>query len=251
VTPAGPRLHRFVLVPIRVEEDVPLARHAVQSSHALRGAVLALDLGGLDPGVPIPVPALVEEFAATAVGNAQRLVLVGAPGGIALPAGVEPYADLSACFDATMPLEGRAHAALLTVPARVELLPHLRHHLGGVVRTLHGEADAFQSELLIDELCLNAVENSTSTRNTYDVAFRCENYELQLDVTNVFDDSVDPARIMHRRLASFDDSGGYLGERGRGLFLIARIADGLQIRSLDDDRIRVSVTKRLRGNPAD
>ena len=115
------------------------------------------------------------------------------------------------------------------------------------VRVLHGDADAFQVELLVDELCLNAVENSPSEQNSYDVHMKCEGFELHVDVTNTFDDSVDSARIMHRRLQSFDDSGDYLGERGRGLFLVARIADGLQIRSVDGDRIRVSVTKRLHG----
>jgi anti-sigma regulatory factor (Ser/Thr protein kinase) len=240
----APHVHRFVLVPLRVEEDVALARHAVQAAHAEREATIALDLTAVDPAAPVDVPSLVAEFARTATGNGQVLEVIGGP---ERPMGARRHADFATCLDQAMPLHGRAHAALLTLPARIETLAPVRAHLASIVRRLHGEADAFQVELLLDELCLNAVENSTSPRNTFDVAFRCEGHELAIDVTNVFDDSVDPARIMHRRLASFDDSGGYLGERGRGLFLIARLADGLQIRAVDEDRIRVSVTKRLRG----
>jgi anti-sigma regulatory factor (Ser/Thr protein kinase) len=81
------------------------------------------------------------------------------------------------------------------------------------------------------------------------VAVASEGDEFKLEVTNSFDPGAEPERTMHGRLQSFDASGSYLGERGRGLFLIARIADGLQIRSLPGDRIRVVATKRLRGEP--
>jgi len=40
-----------------------------------------------------------------------------------------------------------------------------------------------------------------------------------------------PGTALHSRLREFDASGAYLEERGRGLFLVARIADGLKIES--------------------
>lgn len=242
-----------LLVPVRTEEDVALARHEVLAAHARRGLAVVVDLGELEPVAASEAAALVEELARATLGNGQSLHVVGS--GLPLDGAglghVQRHVGFAEALEAAVPLGGKTHAVHLTLPARVEPLAAVRHHLAAIVRRQHGEADGFQAELLLDEMCLNAVENSTSSRNSYEVSFRLQGHELAIDVTNVFDDAVDPARIMHRRLASFDDSGRYLGERGRGLFLIARLADGLQIRPLDADRIKVSVTKRLRGTGPD
>ena len=238
-------MYRIMVVPIAIEEDVALARYAIQAAHASPGAVIALDLRHLDAVLAPQMPAMLDELARTAAGNAQRLVILAQEAAVA-GAGDRPVLpDLRACLLAHAPVSGRSFGMELTLPARTEYLADVRTHVASAVRDQHGDPDGFQVEILLDELCLNAVENSPSPRSAYDVRIACEGHELQVDVTNAFDDSVDSEKIMHRRLQSFDDSGTYLGERGRGLFLVARIADGLQIRSIDRDRLRVTVTKRL------
>lgn len=239
------------LIDLRNEEEMILGRHALQASHARAGALFVLDMAELDPWTGFDACKLLGELMRTTEGNGQRLVAIGKPSAIGWDrcpgaAGLEFYPDLATALRIEAPVTDRTYALKLTLPARVEHLAPVKQHLAGVVRALHGDAEAFSSEILIDEMALNAVENSPSSRNAYDLAFSLENHELRVEVTNDFDEAVDSTRIMNRRLQSFDDSGRYLGERGRGLFLIARIADGLQIRAVDGDRVRVTVTKNLR-----
>jgi len=145
---------------------------------------------------------------------------------------------------------GRPFEASIELPARLDYVSAVRRHLARGVAAASGGMGTFQVEILVGELCLNAVENSPSPSDMYEVRSRCEGPDLAIEVTNVFDATVDTERIMQRRVESFDDSGKYLGERGRGLFIVARIADSLNIRSLDGDRIRVAITKRLDKTPA-
>ena len=256
--PGDESLNRVLVVPLRVADDVALARYAVPAAHAESGAVVVLDLTACG-GVQVDLDALIAECHRTVRGNAQRFVVLasrefleaaaplaaartqtGGPG----PDMVRED-DLEHCLAWAAPAGDRVFSLLITLPARMEYLAPIRRFVSGVVRALHGEADAFQVEILVDELCLNAVENSPSDRSSYEARFQCEGDGVRLEVTNAFDESINSERIMHRRLQSFDASGDYLGDRGRGLFLVGRIADGLQIRSLPEGRIRVSVTKRM------
>ena len=100
--------------------------------------------------------------------------------------------------------------------------------------------------MLVDELCQNAIQNSPSNKSHYEVLFRTDEKRVRLEVTNQAAESFPPERIMQKRLDSFDDSGEYLGDRGRGLFLIARLADEMEIRTREDERITVSVEKIVR-----
>ena len=233
-----------MIVPLHGAVDVDRATAALDAVAGRGVAVLDLGATAAAPDVAARIPAVLR--------HAERIVAQGGEACVACPdarpealSSLPRQASLSDCLAAVAPVSGRVFEVALSLPARLDYLAPVRKHLAGVIRALHDDADAFQVEILVDELCLNAVENSPSSMHAYDVRFRCEGLELQVEVTNLFDASVEPEPIMHGRLESFDDSGGYLGERGRGLFLIARIADGLQIRSLDGDRIRVTVTKRL------
>lgn len=241
----------ILVLPLAHADDAAIARHAVQAAHSRGALLIVLDVQA--EGASDPDPALVSELAYTARGNSQRLALLCRQAERAdLVAGIDDAArshvvfheGLADCLEAEA-TEPRSLALDLTLPARLAYLPTVRRHVAWLVRQRAGEDDAFPVEILVDELCLNAVENSPSDRSSYDLVVACEGDELTIEVTNVFDDRIDSARIMHRRLESFDDSGDYLGERGRGLFLIARIADGLEIRPLEPDRIRVSVVRRL------
>lgn len=240
-----------MVVPITSEEDLVLGRHAILAAHGRTGALLVLDLTRLEPWDALDLRAVLADLLRTTRGNRQELVALGPPSELGLEGGatddIRFYPELATCLRIEAPLEGKSHAVHLTLPAQLELLAPVKQHLATVIRTLHGPAEAFQAEILLDELALNAVENSPSSRNTYDLRFVIENLELVIEVTNDFDEAVDSTRIMNRRLESFDDSGQYMGERGRGLFLIARLADGLQIRAVEGDRVRVTVTKRLGG----
>jgi len=242
-----PMASHFIIIPLRVADDVPLARYAVQASHAAAGAAIVLDLSDVQAGEDVDLDGLINEFARTAEGNSQRLAVVGPRAAIEGDdvARTTFHGDLVACLQGLGPVARRSFEVQLTLPARLDYLAPVRSYVAEAIRSLHGDADGFQVEILVDELCLNAVENSPSGYNSYEVRIRCEGHELEIEVTNVFDGSINSERIMNRRLQSFDDSGDYLGERGRGLFLVARLADGLQIRALDAERIRVVVTKRL------
>jgi len=244
----------FLILHVRVEEDLVLARHDLVSAHGRSGACVVFDVSALEPWPELDPAACLEEWLRTTTAHRQQLAILGSPGALGWDRSpvaheVAFYPDLATCLKVEAPAVGGASAVEMTLPARVDYLPGLRQHLASVVKAQHGAAESFQVEILVDELALNAVENSPSSHNSYDLRFVLENHELLLEITNEFDEAVDSARIMNRRLQSFDDSGRYLGERGRGLFLIARIADGLQIRSLEGKRVRVTVTKRLRGQP--
>lgn len=245
---AGPERH-VILVPVSSEEDLVLGRHAIQAAHALAGARVVLDLSALESWPGLDVRTMLEDLRRTTAGNRQALVALGRPSSLGLAGGagddVPFYGDLATCLRIEAPLAGRAYAIHLTLPARMDVLGPVKQHMASVVRALHGPPEAFQAEILLDEMALNAIENSPSSRNSWDLRFSIENLELGIEVTNDFDEAVDSTRIMNRRLQSFDDSGRYMGERGRGLFLIARIADSLQIRAVEGDRVRVTVKKRL------
>ena len=233
----------IIIVPVADDEELVLGRHQVMAAHARAGAIVALDLTELEPG-EIDLPRVLADLVSTTSGNRQRLVVVGgkgADGGYADGG----YADLATCLLAEAPVTGKAFGLIATVPARMSYVQPLRQHLVAAVRSCHGDKEAFQAELLVDELAVNAVENSPSSRNAWDLRFTLEHHHMLVEVTNDFDEAVDSARIMNRRLQSFDDSGRYMGERGRGLFLVARMADGLQIRAMEGDRVRVSVNKKM------
>lgn len=242
-----------IVVEMRTEEDWVLSRHAVMASHGRTGALIVVDVSRLEPWEGFDPCAEIGELARTAQGNGQRLVALGQPTALgwdrcSASADVPFYPELATCLRLEVPAEGKSYGLLVTLPARLDHVAPVKQHLSSVVRRQHGDAEGFQVEILVDELALNAVENSPSSRSSYDLRFVLENHELILEVTNDFDEAIDSTRIMNRRLQSFDDSGGYMGERGRGLFLIARIADGLQIRAVEGDRVRVTVTKRLRAS---
>ena len=238
-----------IVVGIASEEELVLGRHAILAAHGRRGALVVLDLSQLEPWEGFDARAMIAELQRTTGGNGQQICAIGMPSAIGLRGGHDDlsfYPELATCLRLEAPLDRKAYALNLTLPARLEHLAPVKQHLAGIIRTLHADAEAFQAEILVDELALNAVENSPSSRNAYDLKFVAESHELVIEVTNDFDEAVDSTRIMNRRLQSFDDSGRYMGERGRGLFLIARIADGLQIRAVEGDRVRVTVTKRLK-----
>ena len=240
---------RIIVVPWHATDDLASVRRAVDAVGD-DVACIVLDLGDPDRGGPSvdEVSAALPALRRAIEGQGRIARIVSKEQAVEVE-DLRRHPTLAACLAEVASPRDRTFEAALTLPARLEYLGPVRKHVAGAVKALHGDADAFQVEILVDELCLNAVENSPSSRSWYDVRFQCAGRELQIDVTNPFDASVEPERIMHRRIESFDDSGGYLGERGRGLFLIARIADGLQIRSLDGDLIRVTVTKRLREGP--
>lgn len=232
------------LIPIDRADELPIARYNVQAAHARTGACLILDLRRAED-IDTLLDALVTELRATAEGNGQTFALLGGAESQAA-AGLPRFTRIEDLLDELSPARTLPYALELVLPSRLEDLPAVRGFLADAVRRLHPQARDFELAILVDEICQNAIQNSPSNKSHYEVVCRMETDRVRLEVTNQAAESFPPERIMHRRLNSFDDSGEYLGDRGRGLFLIARLADEMDIRSGPDERITVAVTKRLR-----
>ena len=217
------------------EEDAVLTRSHLLRLHSRPGAFLVLDLRRSrldDPG------ALLEDLGRTARGNGQELRVLGRT---APPP--EPDArGLEAALGESIP----GLAFRVSLPCRTEYLPELRRFFSARVSERFGEGCAFRFEVVMDELCLNAVEHSPSRDSRFEVECTTDGDTLHLVVSNEHPRQVDSSRIMTRRLREFDPSGTYMGERGRGLFLIARLVDGLNIRT-GEGRVQVHVWKEMGG----
>lgn len=235
-------MRTVLIIPLERADEVPIARYNVQAAHGRSGAWLVLDLrrvddlGGLEDQ-------LIEEFRATAEGNGQSFAVIGSPG--AVGTGVRFFPDLAAAIADLAPEDALPYEVELVLPSRLEDLPVVRTFVAETAARLHPRAGDFQLAMLVDEICQNAIENSPSNKSHYEVLFHADAARVRLDVTNQAAESFPPERIIQRRLDSFDDSGQYLGDRGRGLFLIARLADEMDIRAVGEERITVSVTKRV------
>ncbi|MEM7244862.1 MAG: ATP-binding protein [Acidobacteriota bacterium] len=239
-------MKRFLLVPL-IADEVSIARYQVQAAHSRPGEEIAVDLRTTH-GFGDGLGELVHEFATTAGGNGQSLSVLTTPEG--LPDGlihdsIPRFTGLEECLSSRLGMPDSLPCTVqLTLPTALDDLPPLRKYLASVQAHLVADEDSMPVEMLVDEVCQNAIENSPSNRNHFEVCFMVEETGVRIEVSNISDDSIVPERIMKKRLDSFDDSGTYLGERGRGLFLIARLADDLQIRT-DDERITVIVSRRF------
>lgn len=232
----------LLIIPLDRADEVPIARYNVQAAHARKGAWLLLDMRRATD-LDSEQDALIEEFRATAAGNSQEFAVLGAA--VAGGEGVRHFTDLTEAMRGLAPEDQLPYAFELVLPSRIDDLPAVRTFLAETAGRLHPHAADFQLAMLVDEICQNAIQNSPSNKSHYEVLFRSDAERVRLEVTNQAAESFPPERIMQRRLDSFDDSGGYLGDRGRGLFLIARLADEMDIRAAGEERITVSVTKRV------
>jgi anti-sigma regulatory factor (Ser/Thr protein kinase) len=226
---------RVEVLPLDHEEDALLTRNHLLRLHTRRGASVLLDLRRtrLEEAGP-----LVEELDGVARGNGQRVLVLGGGG----PEEGETCRNLSEGLEAAVPdLTFR-----VTLPCRPEYIPELRRFFSRRVGERFGEVGGFRLEVVLDELCLNAVEHSPSRDSRFEVESDTEGKILHLKVSNDHSGPHDSSRIMNRRIREFDSSGTYMGERGRGLFLIARLVDGMNIRT-GGGRVQVHVWKDLGG----
>jgi len=221
------------VLPLENEEDAVLTKGHLLRLHSRPGAVLLLDLRRSRIEDPAP---LLRELEQVARGNAQEFGVLGS-------AGCGSIASPGSLSDA---LQERAPGLTFRValPCRAEYLPDLRRFFSRRVAERFGEVGAFRLEVVFDELCLNAVEHSPSRESRFGVESAVDGRTLHLVVSNDHPRQVDSSRIMKRRIREFNPSGTYLGERGRGLFLIARLVDGLSIRT-GEGRVQVHVWKEI------
>lgn len=239
-------MRTLLIIPLDRTDEVPIARYNIQAAHSRAGAWLLLDLRRVEDLGPLQAE-LVEEFRRTTEGNSQHFAVVGPP--VAGEEEVQHFPDLKAAISKLAPEDRLPYEVELILPSRLDDLPAVRGFVADTAARLHPHAADFHLAMLIDEICQNAIENSPSNKSHYELLFRSDEQRVRLEVTNQAAESFPPERIMQRRLDSFDDSGQYLGDRGRGLFLIARLADEMDIRAAGEERITVSVTKRV--SPAD
>ena len=135
----------------------------------------------------------------------------------------------------------------ISLPCKYKYLSEMRRFFYEIVNRRFEESDSFKVALIMDELCLNAVENSRSDRSRFDIEWFLANGTFTATVSNTSKDSGGSLEKMRRLLNNFDDSGSNLSGRGRGLYLVKEMSDGI---SLDPgreerDRIFVTVEKRL------
>ena len=232
---AGDAVPAVEVLAVDHAEDGVLSRAHLLRLHARPGITVLLDLRRSRLEDPT---ALVREFEGVTAGNEQRLALLGRADGFATagPAGLAEA------------LEGIVGGLdfRLSLPCRVEYLAEVRGFLARRVARVYGEVCAFRVEVVLDELCLNAIEHSPSRESRFGIEAGTRGSVLHLRVSNDHSRGRDDSGIMRRRLREFDPSGGYLGERGRGLFLVAQLADGLNIEA-DEGRVHVHVWKDLAG----
>lgn len=237
-------MRTLLIIPLDRADEAPIARYIVQAAHSRAGACLVLDLRRAGDVEPL-LAELLAEFQSTAAGNGQDFAVLGGPEPPPVE-GLPRFADLGEALTALCSGQHLPHEAELVLPSRIEDLPAVRSFLSDQARRLHPGAQEFELNVLVDELCQNAIENSPSNKSHYEVVFRTDEKRVRLEVSNQAAESFPPERIMQKRLDSFDDSGDYLGDRGRGLFLIARLADEMEIRTGADERITVAVEKIVR-----
>jgi len=109
----------------------------------------------------------------------------------------------------------------------------VRRFIAARARETWGERPGFGMELVLDELCLNAIEHGPPFPARFRVAVWVEGATLHYRVSNRHCPSAEPGPAMHSSLREFDASGNNLEEKGRGLFLVARIVDGLTVEGRD------------------
>lgn len=132
----------------------------------------------------------------------------------------------------------------LDMPSLARYVPAIRRFVAVRVGAAHEARAAFAMELVLDELCLNAVEHGSPPPARVEVEVRLDGCVLHYSIANEHPRGDASAPVLPSRLKESDPSGVYLGERGRGLFLVARLADGLSIRN-SGRRICVHVWKDL------
>lgn len=123
----------------------------------------------------------------------------------------------------------------------------LRHHVRSHCGRAHGDRAAFRMELVLDELCTNAIEHGPPGAPV-EVDLSYADGRIDYRVANRMEDPGATARQLRQLVAGFDATGSYLEERGRGLFLVVHLMDGMEIDG-SGDRLVLHVWKDL-GGPA-
>jgi len=118
-------------------------------------------------------------------------------------------------------------------PPDVEHLRTLRSHLRHKLRLLGVPKDRAETVILVlDEIVTNSIEHAHGYRNSSScltLQMRTTGHDLQLD----FEDPDVPATVVQKLASALASWGGSRppldSERGRGLYLIARNVDRLEI----------------------
>jgi anti-sigma regulatory factor (Ser/Thr protein kinase) len=234
MTDGESRVPAFEVLALVGDEDAPVAGRQIECLRAAEGVSVIVDMrrcGLRDP------QAVVAELVALARGKDLPVTFLGAPKDVG-----EAQPGLQEALDGAVgPLRFR-----LGLPCHTSYLPELRDLVSTPLAARFGGATAFHMGVIVEELCLNAIEHGPGGEDSRFEIEACleEDRILRLRVSNGPPRSDDRLPAMNEHLRRFDASGEYLEERGRGLFLIAQLSDGLKILA-EKGRISVCVWKEL------
>jgi anti-sigma regulatory factor (Ser/Thr protein kinase) len=135
----------------------------------------------------------------------------------------------------------------LDLPCRYRYLSEMRYFFYEIIRSRFEESDSFKVGLIVDELCLNAIDN-TIEESPFTVDWFLGDGKFHATVSNSCQRRSASLKRMRKLLDNFDDSGSYLEDRGRGLYLVKGISDWISFDpgKEDPDKISVSIEKKLK-----
>lgn len=135
----------------------------------------------------------------------------------------------------------------LGLPPLMRYVPAVRRFVAGRVGDRFGARAAFCMELVFDELYINAIEHGAPLPARIRCAVEIDGSVLRYKLRNRLQEphAGEADARMSERVQEFDDSGTYLGERGRGLFLVGSMMDGLSIQE-DDEGVQIETWKDLK-----
>jgi serine/threonine-protein kinase RsbW len=133
----------------------------------------------------------------------------------------------------------------LKFPPFLEFIPSVRSLVSGISKQKgYGNRDLFRIEMIVDEICNNAIEHGLREQNKFiDLKIKIDAVKVEIDVASVSD----PKKISSLK-ALFQSSGVHSPERksdekrGRGLALIKMLSNELSVDSNESGTI-VHVTK--------
>lgn len=137
---------------------------------------------------------------------------------------------------------------VLDLPCRYRYLSEMRYFFHEIIKSRFDESDSFKVGLIVDELCLNAIENTVGKNPSFTIDWYLGEDVFRAQVSNKCRRKSASLKKMRKLVDNFDDSGSNLDDRGRGLYLVKGISDRISFDpgEREPDKIRVSIEKKLK-----
>lgn len=130
----------------------------------------------------------------------------------------------------------------LEIPAKAVYVPALRRVVSGVVvQKGYTEKDAYRIETIVDELANNAIEHGDPEQQKYYIDLGVSRKKIEISVRNAHR-PMDPLALEAVRTKFSDPVVNDQSIRGRGLALVKKLSDHLELQ-MESDQTLVRVTK--------